>query len=127
MTGMGRILVVDDDEAMQQTIATILEDEGYQVVCAANGREALTQLEQEAFAPQLILLDLAMPALDGYAFAEELERRGLRPGLPVVIITADGRAPQKAERVGADGYLTKPFSLTALVAEVSRLLPTDAA
>ena len=90
-------------------------------------REALAQLEQDGFAPQLILLDVAMPALDGYAFAEELGRRGLRPGLPIVVITADGRAPQKAARVGANGYLAKPFSLTALVDAVSRHLQTDPA
>lgn len=115
----GTILVVDDDEAMRLTIAAILEDEGYQVVSAVDGRQALERLEQ--IQPAAILLDIAMPAMNGYQFADELRRRGLRATIPVIVITADGRAPQKAARVDADGYLAKPFSLVELVDEVRRV------
>ena len=81
----GTILVVDDDAAMQQTIATILEDEGYHVVCAANGREALAQLEQDGFAPQLILLDVATHFL-GDAW---IQRIGwVKSGIMVLLLLA---------------------------------------
>nr|MBA2390905.1 response regulator [Geodermatophilaceae bacterium] len=56
------------------------------------------------------------------AFAEEMGRRGLRPAIPLLVLTADGRAEQKAARIGAEGYLEKPFDVAALLAEVDRLL-----
>jgi CheY-like chemotaxis protein len=119
----GAILVVDDDLTMQRTIANILDDEGYAVQCAAHGREALALLDQ-GLRPALVVLDISMPQMDGYAFAAELDRRGLRPPLPVLVITADGRAQEKAARVGAEGYLAKPFELVALVDAVGELVGT---
>jgi CheY-like chemotaxis protein len=118
--------VVDDDPTMQRTITSILEDAGYAVECAAHGGEALTLLDQGS-RPALVVLDITMPEMDGYAFAEELGRRGLRPGLAVLVITADGRASEKAARVGAEGYLAKPFDLVELVEAVGQLVRTDAA
>ena len=115
----GAILVVDDDPAMQQTITMILEDEGYTVLVAGDGIEALAVLQQTS--PAAIVLDITMPRMDGYAFAEELGRRGLRPAIPVMVLTADGRAAEKARRIGAEGYLAKPFSVLALVGEIERL------
>jgi CheY-like chemotaxis protein len=117
------ILVVDDDPGVQQTIGSILEDEGYQVVSAWNGHEALRFLESGAIEPALIILDVQMPVMDGYAFADELAQRGRHPRPPIVVLTADGRAPQKAARVGADGYLTKPFTLLSLLQQIERLVP----
>lgn len=119
------ILVVDDDPGVQQTIGSILEDEGYRVVCAGNGHEALAQLDGGAVEPALIVLDLQMPVMDGYAFAAALSARGTRRPPPLMVLTADGRAPEKAARVGADGYLTKPFALIALLEQVERLLHAD--
>lgn len=114
----GTILVVDDD-AMQITISSILEDDGYEVVCAGNGLQALDQLDQVR--PKVIVLDITMPEMNGYEFADELGRRGLRGAAPIMVVTADGRAPQKAARVGAEAYLAKPFLLDALLAEIGRL------
>jgi two-component system, chemotaxis family, chemotaxis protein CheY len=118
------ILVVDDDAGIQQTIGGILEDEGYQVVSAWNGQEALQHLDG-GVQPVLIMLDLQMPVMDGFAFAAALDLRGLRARAPIVVLTADGRAPQKAAQVGADGYLTKPFTLLSLVDLVQRLAPAS--
>src|SRR5579885_1306 len=101
------ILVVDDDPGIRQTIADLLAEEGYLVTSAADGIDALDKLG--AALPALILLDIAMPRMDGYAFSEELERRGLRPSIPVLVLTADARAQEKAARVGAASYLAKPF------------------
>lgn len=117
----GTILVVDDDPALQFTLSTLLEDEGYQVAVAGDGLEALDSLDGST--PNLILLDIAMPRMDGFAFVEQLSSRGLRQGIPIVVLTADGRAPQKAAQIGADGYLAKPFELTALLSQVARLAP----
>lgn len=113
------VLVVDDDMGMQLTFAGILEDAGYEVAVAGDGIEALTKLTDVR--PAVVVLDLAMPRMDGFAFAAELERRGLREGLPIVVLTVNGRAPEQAARIGADGYLTKPFALARLLAEVRRI------
>ena len=113
------ILVVDDDPGLQLTIQSILEDEGYAVTVASDGVEALDILQ--TLLPAALVLDISMPRLDGYGVVEELHRRGVRPGLPVLVLTADGRAPDKAARMGAEGFLGKPFAIEALVAEVLRL------
>ncbi len=114
------VLVVDDDQGVQQTVRAILEDEGYEVIVASDGLNALAKLD--GFFPALILLDITMPRMDGYAFADELRRVGLHERLPIVVLTADGRARQKAERVGAAGYLHKPFSVDGLLATVAAAL-----
>lgn len=115
------ILVVDDDEGLQVTLEAILVDEGYEVVVASDGIAALDRVLDAP--PQVILLDLMMPRMDGYTFASELQRRRLHPGIPIIVLTADGRAQQKAARVGAEGYLEKPFDLVALLDEVARFAP----
>jgi CheY-like chemotaxis protein len=115
------VLVVDDDPGLQEVLSDILTFEGYDVTVARDGLEALDALDQVD--PAVILLDLAMPRMDGYTFAEELARRGLRPRYPIIVLTADGRAQQKAERLQADGVLEKPFAIPSLLAEVSRVTP----
>jgi CheY-like chemotaxis protein len=112
------VLVVEDDPELLETLEELLEIEGYQVTVAKDGLDALAKLGDPL--PAVILLDLMMPRMDGYAFAAELERRGLHPGIPILILTADGRAQQKAERIGAAGYLEKPFHLTDLLGQVAR-------
>ena len=99
-----------------------LEDEGYRVVTASNGQEALAQLDQHQ--PDVIVLDWMMPTMNGPRFHQELRRRGLRPGIPIVILTADGNAQRKAEQIGAEGYLRKPFDLEHLLGQVARLIQT---
>jgi two-component system chemotaxis response regulator CheY len=114
-----RVLVVDDDPAIQETLRDLLEDEGYEVVVAGNGRQALERLEQ-GLCPDVILLDLMMPVMNGWQFREHLRRRGeaLRP--PIVIISADQTLVSQKERLQAESYLTKPFDLPVLLAEVHR-------
>jgi CheY-like chemotaxis protein len=113
------ILVVDDDAGVQASLGEILEAFGYRTLIAGDGLEAIERLAEGL--PALILLDLMMPRMDGFAFAEELGRRGLRPALPIIVLTADGRAEQKAGRVGADDYLAKPFDLDELLEKVETL------
>jgi len=113
------VLVVEDDADLRQVVETALVLEGYNVVVASDGLEAIEKLPD--CRPALIVFDVMLPHMDGVMFAQELERRGLRPGIPVVMLSGvvDGR--QKAKQVGAEGYLEKPFSIPALLEEVARL------
>jgi CheY-like chemotaxis protein len=113
---MQRVLVVDDDPDMRRAIDEVLSDEGFVVDLAEDGRQALERAGSET--PALVILDITLPILDGYAVADELHTRfGM---LPILAITADGRAEQKAQRVRAYGFLRKPFELDDLVAMVER-------
>lgn len=113
------VLVVEDDPSVRDVLHLVLESEGYRVSLAGDGLEALTRLDQEL--PDLILLDLMLPRLDGDTFLAELERRGLWPGIPVIVLSAAVGADRWATRVRADGYVSKPFDIVALLDEVSRV------
>jgi two-component system, chemotaxis family, chemotaxis protein CheY len=109
------ILVVDDDPDILEAVCDVLAGEGYRLARARNGHEALDQVV--AARPDLILLDLMMPVMDGLTFARALRARGLEPPVPVVVISADGD-PEHAAGVGARAFLAKPFDLEALLAAV---------
>ncbi|MBV8085360.1 MAG: response regulator [Chloroflexi bacterium] len=108
---MTSVLVVDDEPAIVQFIGGALEDEGYAVTTAGDGQEAVEAATRDK--PDLIVLDMALPRLDGQGVAAEIRR--LYGDLPIVVITADGRAEEKAARAGAIGYLHKPFDLDRLI------------
>jgi CheY-like chemotaxis protein len=114
-----KILLVEDDQAIRETLCTMLEDEGYFVTTAENGRQALEALSS-APAPDLIILDLRMPIMDGWEFRTLQKADPLLAGIPVLAISADGSA--KAEAIDAAGYLHKPFSQEGVVDEVGRIL-----
>jgi DNA-binding response OmpR family regulator len=112
---MPRILVVDDDPTVRQAIRWILEDEGYLVSEAADGNEALRLVRESV--PDLVVLDLTMPDVDGYTVAAALETiEGTQ--VPIVLITADGQASAKAERIHARAYLRKPFAVEELLSTI---------
>ncbi|MEA2642574.1 MAG: hypothetical protein QOF51_3968 [Chloroflexota bacterium] len=114
------ILVVDDDPAILATIAEILELEGYDVLRAGDGAEALRALDAcKANCPALVVLDMRMPIVDGWAFAEELRQRGL--ATPILLMTAAPGAAEWVETIGAQGVLAKPFELNDLLDAVARL------
>jgi CheY-like chemotaxis protein len=113
------VLIVDDDGDMRDLIRLILENAGYEVALAGSGSEAFEFLSHRL--PALIVLDLMMPEMSGLKFAEELERRGLRPGIPVLVLSAASQAGLKAGWVDAEGCLTKPFEIPTLLDEVARL------
>lgn len=108
------ILIVDDDPDIRDTLTQILEDEGYRIFAAANGQEALACLRQAA-APDLILLDLMMPIMNGWQFRAEQRQDALLAGIPVVVISADGTVGDKARAIDAAGYLQKPIKLDLLL------------
>jgi len=104
-----------------ESLQALLETEGYEVALATDGREALQKLD--TLEPAVILLDLMMmPRMSGIEFIQELQRSGRRAAIPIIILTADGRTRQKAAQVGAEGYLAKPFDITALLDEIDRLV-----
>jgi CheY-like chemotaxis protein len=108
------ILVVDDDQAILQTVSDILTDEGYNVVTAENGAEALAVLEHTS--PSLILLDMRMPHMDGWQFAKAFAATSR--AIPIVVMTAAQDAYLWAREIAAAGYLAKPFDLPELLNSV---------
>lgn len=110
------ILVADDDPGVRYVLKWALESVGHQVRTVATGGEALNAIQEDA--PALLVLDLTMPLTDGSQVASELRSRG--KSVPILLITGDGRASEKAFAVGAYGYLQKPFDVNELVSAVRR-------
>ncbi len=117
---MPRILIIDDDSAICRTIQRGFASEGLAVDAARSGPEGLTAAH--TLAPDLVILDLALPELDGFAVLEELRRTD--PRLPVLMLTGrDAAADQiKGLACGADDYMTKPFTFDVLLARIKALL-----
>ena len=112
----GTVLVVDDDTSILDTVTSILSGEGYDVVSAASGQEALDAVALKQ--PLLILLDMRMPIMDGWAVARALRAQG--NSVPIIVMTAAESAKRWADEVGAEGYLAKPFGLDELLTIVER-------
>ena len=110
------VLVVDDDTSILDTVSAILSGEGYDVVSAASGQEALEAVARKR--PAVILLDMRMPVMDGWAVAKALRKQGI--SVPIVVMTAAESAKRWADEVGAEGYLAKPFGLDDLLTTVQR-------
>jgi len=110
------VLVVDDDTSILDTVSSILSGEGYDVVSASTGEEALAAVARKQ--PLLILLDMRMPIMDGWAVARALREQGI--SVPIVVMTAAESAKRWADEVGAEGYLAKPFGLDELLSTVER-------
>lgn len=113
------ILVIDDNESVLNALALILEHDGFKVTAAENGREALDLLDE--IEPDLILLDLWMPEIDGWQFLIRLRQDGRFGEVPIVVMTADSRDIEAGLRV--DGFLRKPLDLDLLLESVKRHLP----
>lgn len=106
------MLVVEDDNDLRESICTVLQDAGYTCWPAENGEVALERARAER--PSVILLDLMMPVMNGWEFRSEQLRDPDLSSIPVIIMTADGRAREKAQTLRAD-YLRKPLTLDALL------------
>ena len=115
------ILVVDDDENVRATIQDVLEDQGFAVVTAANGRVALDILLRDESRPALILLDLTMPEMDGWTFRKEQQKVPRLAQIPVVLFSANLDITQVALSLNAAATMTKPLRLDGLVTLVDQL------
>jgi two-component system OmpR family response regulator len=115
-----RVLVVDDEAYITDLVATALRYEGFEVASAANGRDALSLVE--SFRPELIVLDVMLPDVDGFDVQRKLVDRGRR--VPVLFLTARDATEDKVRglTIGGDDYVTKPFSLEELVARIRAIL-----
>jgi CheY-like chemotaxis protein len=122
---MPQILVVEDDDAIRGLVSDVLRDDGYQVQEAANGLEALEVLRTQR--PDLIVLDLMMPVMDGWAFVEECRSSSACENVPIVVTSASHDLPRTAERLRSFGVrtcLAKPFDVDGLLALVERYAPS---
>ncbi len=119
MSAGREVLVVEDDPDMAAVVQMIVAEAGYQVRTAGDGAEALERIAERM--PGVILLDMRMPVMDGWEFAREFGARFGRAA-PIVVITAAENARARAEEIGADGWLEKPFELDEVVRMVSRFL-----
>lgn len=117
---MNRIIVVDDDEYIRELVCTLLRNEGYPVVEACDGRDALRKLGEQPV--DLCVLDVMMPHMDGFEFCRAA--RKYYENLPILMLTAKGEISQKIKGfdLGCDDYLTKPFEGAELVVRVRALL-----
>lgn len=113
-----RILVVEDDGPIRNLLVLSLLDEGFETTQAANGLEALDVVDQAT--PDLIVLDLAMPVMDGRTFYHRLRESGARE-IPVIVVSAVG-AKRAQRELGAEAAFDKPFDTDDIVAEVWRLV-----
>jgi CheY-like chemotaxis protein len=118
------VLVAEDHPTMREAVRMVLVGEGYRVTDAADGAAALDAIARDA--PDVVVLDLHMPVMDGAEVLIELRARPETAGLPVIVVTADGdEGRAAAERLGATDYVTKPFDPGSLLRAVARALGAD--
>lgn len=115
-----RVLIVEDDDDIRETLIEVLEDNGFEPSSAANGAEALELLRDRIDKPHVILLDMMMPVLDGWGFRNaQLADPSLR-GIPVIVLTAHASIEETAAALGATGFLRKPVRLDPLIEAIRR-------
>lgn len=115
--GAHRVLVVDDDPDIRSLLVSVLTDDGYEAASAANGRDALAVLD--TWDADLIVLDLMMPVMDGWAFASRLHERR---SVPILVLSAGTDLTRHAKTIGAADFVPKPFDLDTLLPRIDRLV-----
>jgi DNA-binding NarL/FixJ family response regulator len=117
-----RLLIVDDDPSLLRAVAACLRGEGYEVDTARSGDEALIHIAQRL--PDLIVSDIRMPRMDGYALARQLRNNARTDLIPVIFLTAKDESSERIAgiRAGVDAYLTKPFEPDELIAVIGNIL-----
>jgi DNA-binding response OmpR family regulator len=119
---VSRILVVDDDADIRRVLTSILVEEGHRVASAYDGQNAMEMLHQEM--PDLVILDVMMPRLDGFDVLKQMKTQGIRDQTRVLLLTAKSSEHDWARgyKLGADLYLTKPFGIEELLEAVNSVL-----
>ncbi len=116
-----RVLLVEDDEAIREIVRETLIDEGFEVRKAIHGAEALEILLSQ-WRPNLIILDLMMPVMDGWTFRAHQRARGMATHVPLLVMSASRRAAETRAALGAAAVVIKPFNLNDLVTTVRRVV-----
>lgn len=119
---MKKILVVDDDLTLRKVLQNSLEQKGYQVVSVGSGTEALTLFNQDI--PDLVVSDVSMPQMDGFEFCRQLRSQPSGKLIPFIFLSAKGELDDRIQGhiIGADSYLTKPFEMKELLANIESLI-----
>jgi CheY-like chemotaxis protein len=120
-----RVLLVEDDEDIRELLKDVLRAEGYQAEVARDGLDALGKLDGD-HEPWVIVLDMMMPRMDGEAFLQELRRDPTRVDTPVVVVSGNSTAREKARELRVAACLTKPFELEELLRVLGGLARDDA-
>jgi len=122
MSQKAKVLIVDDEPFNVDVLEQELEDSGYEIITASNGQEALDKIKSQQ--PDLILLDLMMPVLDGFAVLLEIKADAFLRDIPVIIVSAehDSKSVVKGIKQGADDYITKPIDPEHLKSKLKDLL-----
>jgi len=120
--GKSKILIVDDEPDIIETVSFMLQARNFDVITASDGLEGLSKVRSER--PDLTLLDIMMPGMDGYEVCIKLKKDKDTKNMPVIMLTAKGEneAVTMAHRSGADDYIVKPFSLPTLINKLNNLL-----
>ena len=114
------MLIIEDDLAIREMVAEILEHQGFRVASASNGAEALVMLD-EGEPPGLILLDLMMPVMDGWEFRLAQRRDPRLADIPVIVLSAGAGLESRLAALGAEAFIPKPFDLDHLLGTVRRI------
>ncbi|CAD5259965.1 MULTISPECIES: response regulator transcription factor [Halomonadaceae] len=119
---MAKVLVVDDEPNIVLSLEFLMEQAGFEVVTAEDGEQALARVNDSQ--PDLLLLDISLPGISGFDVLERLRSEAATAQLPIIMLTAHGRdvEREKGMALGADDYITKPFSTQSLVEKVKALL-----
>jgi CheY-like chemotaxis protein len=115
-----RVLVVEDDTDIRETVAELLVEEGYEVQTASSGQDALEWLRDGEVLPDVVLLDLMMPIMDGWTFYDHLQQQAHWAALPIVVVSADANVHEKAARLKPVACLRKPVGIDELLGVVAR-------
>jgi DNA-binding response OmpR family regulator len=122
---MGRILITDDNADIRHLVSALLAEEGHKVVVANDGGKALELMASDE--PELLVLDIMMPRVDGYAVLAQMDELGLSDRVKILMLTAKTSESDwvRGYKLGADGYLTKPFLTDELIEVVAEMLATS--
>lgn len=114
-----RILIIEDDNSIRELLVELLQSEGYEVASAVNGLEGLKYLQTQ-INPDLILVDLMMPVMDGYAFRTEQMKNPAWNKIPVVVMSAEANAKEKMKSFDITAFLAKPVELDTILNTVQK-------
>ena len=119
---MKKILIVDDDLILRQVLQNSLEQKGYQVISVGSAKEALTKFNQDI--PDIVVSDVSMPKMDGFEFCRQLRSQTSGKLIPFIFLSAKDELEDRIQghTIGADGYLTKPFEMKELLANIEALI-----